>query len=128
MPVNKKDIIPEHYVAKLKKSFQPTEDLMSALCKRRHLKVLFALEENDDEPMRFSEISKVSGRISDKMMSQALKDLDESYGLIIKNTKDGKNLYSLTDDGRSLLEVLHQLESWTDEHKREFARKKAKMP
>lgn len=128
MPVNKKDIIPERYEAKLKKSFQPTEDLLSALCKRRHLKVLFALEGNDDEPMRFSEISKASGRISDKMMSQALKDLDESYGLIIKNTKDGKNLYSLTDDGRSLLEVLHQLESWTDEHKREFARKKAKMP
>lgn len=125
MPVNKKDIIPEHYLPKLKKSFQPTEDLMSALCKRRHLKVLFALEENDEEPMRFSEISKASGRISDKMMSQALKDLDESYGLIIKNTKDGKNLYSLTDDGRSLLEVLHQLEFWTDAHKLEFARKKA---
>ena len=61
MPVNKKDIIPEHYLPKLKKSFQPTEDLMSALCKRRHLKVLFALEENDDEQMRFSEIGNLSG-------------------------------------------------------------------
>lgn len=127
MPVNKKDIIPEHYVAKLKKSFQPTEDLMSALCKRRHLKVLFALEENDDEQMRFSEIGKASGITSDKMLSQALKDLEMSFGLIKKNTKDGKNLYSLTDDGRSLLEVLHSLENWVDEHKREFARKKAKI-
>ena len=87
----------------------------------------FALEENDDEQMRFSEIGKASGITSDKMLSQALKDLDESYGLIKKNTKDGKNLYSLTDDGRSLLEVLHSLENWVDEHKREFARKKAKI-
>ena len=125
MPVNKKDISPEHYLPKLKKSFLPTEVLRAALCKRWHLKVLFALEENNDEPMRFSEISKSSDCTSDKMMNQALVTLEESFGLIRKNTIDGKKKYSLTDDGRSLLEVLHQLESWTDEHKREFARKKA---
>ena len=85
MPVNKKDIIPERYEAKLKRSFQPTEDLMSALCKRWHLKVLFALEENDDEPMRFSEIRKASGSTSDKMMNQALMTLERSFGLIKKN-------------------------------------------
>lgn len=125
MPVNKKDIIPERYEAKLKKSFQPTEVLMADLCKRWHLKVLFALEEKDDESMRFSEIKKVSGSTSDKMMNQALMTLEKSYGLIKKKTLEGKIKYSLTDDGRSLLEVLHQLESWTDEHKRELARIKA---
>lgn len=125
MPVNKKDIIPERYEAKLKKSFQPTEVLMAALCKCWHLKVLFALEENDDEPMRFSEIRKASGSTSDKMMIKALKALEESYELIKKKTIDGKNKYSLTDDGRSLLKVLHNLETWVDEHKRDFARIKA---
>lgn len=125
MPVNKKDIIPERYEAKLKKSFQPTEVLMADLCKRWHLKVLFALEENDDEPMRFSEIRKASGSTSDKMMIKALKALEESYELIKKKTIDGKNKYSLTDDGRSLLKVLHNLETWVDEHKRDFARIKA---
>ena len=125
MPVNKKDSIPEHYLPKLKNSFQPTEVLMAALCKRWHLKVLFAMEENDNEPMRFSEIRKASDSTSDKMMNQALMSLEDSYGLIQKKTIDGKNKYFLTDDGRSLLEILHQLETWTDKHKREFARKKA---
>ena len=86
MPVNKKDIIPEHYLPKLKKSFQPTEVLMAALCKRWHLKVLFALEENNNDPMRFSEIRKASSSTSDKMMNQALVTLEESYGLIQKKT------------------------------------------
>ena len=125
MPVKKKDNIPEHYLPKLKKSFHPTEMLMANLCKRWSLKVLFALEEKEDEPMRFRDIRKVSGSTSDKMMNQALKDLEESYGLIEKKTIDGTPYYSLTNEGRSLLEVLHQLETWTDEHKLEFARKKA---
>lgn len=125
MPVNKKDNIPEHYGKKLKASFQPTELLMAALCNKWVVKVLFALEENDDEPMRFSEISKAIDSTSDKMMNKALKVLEESYELIKRKTIDGKPRYSLTSNGRSLLEVLHNLETWVDEHKRDFARIKA---
>ena len=124
MPVNKKDIIPEHYLPKLKKNFQPTEVLMAALCNRWSLKVLFALGEKK-KPMRFRDIREVSSSTSDKMMNQALKNLEESYGLIEKKTTEGTPKYSLTNEGRSLLWVLHQLETWTDEHKIEFARKKA---
>jgi len=120
MPVNKKDNIPEHYEAKLKKSFQPTEVLMADLCKRWHLKVLFALEENNNKPMRFSEIRKSSLSSSDKMLSQALNTLKE-YGLIHYSEKKESFGYSLTNRGRSLVVVLHQLESWVDEHKADFA-------
>lgn len=125
MPVNKKDIIPERYGKKLRACFQPTEVLMDALCNKWVVKVLFALEENDDEPMRFSEISKAIESTSDKMVCKSLKALEVSYELIKKKTIDGKTKYSLTDDGRSLLEVLHELETWVDEHKRDFAKKKA---
>ena len=117
MPVNKKDIIPEHYEKKLKECFQPTEVLMAAMCKRWYLKVLFALEEREDEPMSFSKIREISGSTSDKMMNNALKGLKD-YGLIDKKASN----YSLTNRGRSLLEVLHKFESWVDDRKRDFAK------
>ena len=121
MPVTKKDIIPEHYEKKLKDCFQPTEVLMAAMCNRWSLKVLFALEENNGEPMRFGEIRKTSSSTSDKMMNQALNNL-QGYNLVRFSEKKESLGYSLTDRGCSVLEVLHQLESWVDDRKRDFAK------
>jgi DNA-binding HxlR family transcriptional regulator len=124
MPVNKKEKIPNHYEKKLKECFQPTEELMAALCNKWVVKVLFALEENDDEPMLFSKIREASGSSSEKMMNQALKTLGV-YKLIQKEPISGKTkpyYYYLTNRGRSLLEVLHEYESWVDYYKRDFAR------
>lgn len=115
MPVNKKNIIPERYDKKLKDCFQPTEVLMAALCNRWSLKVLFALEENSG-PMRFNKIREVSGSTSDKMMNQALKNLQD-YKLVCTQ----QSSYSLTDRGQSLLKVLHPLEKWVDDTKQDFA-------
>lgn len=115
MPVNKKDNIPEHYGRKLKASFQPTEVLMAALCNKWVVKVLFALEENGG-PMRFNKIREASGSTSDKMMNQALKNLQD-YKLVCTQESG----YSLTVRGQSLLEVLHPLEKWVDDVKQDFA-------
>lgn len=115
MPVNKKDIIPERYDKKLKDCFQPTEVLMAALCNRWSLKVLFALKENGG-PMKFNRIREASSSTSDKMMNQALKNLQD-YKLVCTQPSG----YSLTDRGQSLLKVLHPLEKWVDDIKQDFA-------
>ena len=115
MPVNKKNIIPERYDKNLKDCFQPTEVLMAALCNRWSLKVLFALGENGG-PMRFNKIREASSSTSDKMMNQALKNLQD-YKLVCTQESG----YSLTVRGQSLLEVLHPLEKWVDDVKQDFA-------
>jgi len=115
MPVNKKNIIPERYDKKLKDCFRPTEVLMAALCNKWVVKVLFALEENGGQ-MRFNKIREASGSTSDKMMNQALKNLQD-YKLVCTQPSG----YSLTVRGQSLLKVLHPLEKWVDDIKQEFA-------
>jgi len=122
MPVNKKDIIPERYEAKLKKSFQPTEVLMADLCKRWHLKVLFSLEAAGYGAFRFKDIREKSGCTSDKMLDKAITELCDD-GMVKKNfypESPNRPDYILTERGRSLLVLLHQLEKWVLEHQQDI--------
>ena len=118
MPVNKKDIIPVHYEKKQKECFQPTEDLMAVICNRWSLRILFAMEEAGDVPMRFKDIREKTGSRSDKMLHKTLINLDDD-GLIRKwFHQDNPNRpdYTLTERGRSLLIILHQLRDWVNEN------------
>ena len=61
-----------------------------------------------DENKRFSELKRTLGTINDKMLSQALKDLEE-FGVVSRNVIDlvpQRVEYSLTKEGKKLLPIM----------------------
>lgn len=74
--------------------------------------ILYCLMEY--EPVRFNEMQRYLGKVSDKTLSQHLKEL-EADNLIIRtvyNQIPPKVEYTLTDKGHSLVKVLDQLCTW----------------
>lgn len=68
--------------------------------------------------MRFNELDKGIKGISQKMLSQQLKDL-EQLGVIIRKSYPvipPKVEYSLTEKGKSLEPILTSMKSWTNEN------------
>lgn len=69
--------------------------------------------------VRFNELQRYLKKISDKTLSQNLKELERD-GLIHKEIYPQippKVEYSLTERGRSLMTVLDQLCDWGEKHK-----------
>mgnify|MGYP000452576601 FL=1 len=67
-------------------------------------------------PRRFSEIRAYIGEISDRLLSQRLKEL-EREGIIVRRvipTTPVRIEYSLTPKGRELEEVVRALQAWAD--------------
>lgn len=66
------------------------------------------------QPVRFNEMKRYLGRISDKTLSQNLKELEDD-GLVHREAYPQippKVEYTLTERGMSLMEVLDQLCLW----------------
>jgi DNA-binding HxlR family transcriptional regulator len=64
--------------------------------------------------MRFGEIATAVPALSDRLLSQRLKDL-EAHGIIERTTEDGpptRTRYALTPMGRGLAPALGELETW----------------
>ena len=79
--------------------------------------VLYCLMEY--EPVRFNEMRRYVGNVSDKTLSQTLKAL-ESDGLIHREMFPEippKVEYTLTERGHSLVKVLDQLCTWGEENR-----------
>ena len=79
--------------------------------------ILYCLMEY--EPVRFNELQRYLGRVSDKTLSQHLKELErdrlihrEVYPQIPPKVE-----YSLTERGKSLMVVLDQLCDWGNENR-----------
>ena len=71
------------------------------------------------QPVRFNAMRRYLGRISDKTLSQNLKEL-EADGLIDRKEYPQippKVEYSLTERGASLMKVLDQLCIWGEQNK-----------
>jgi DNA-binding HxlR family transcriptional regulator len=65
-------------------------------------------------PMRFSEISNAVPELSDRLLSERMKEL-EGRGVVSRHVEQGppvKVRYELTDMGRSLEPALQELRSW----------------
>ncbi|MBQ8682853.1 MAG: helix-turn-helix transcriptional regulator [Selenomonadales bacterium] len=74
--------------------------------------------------LRFSEIKKCLPRITQKMLTQQLREL-ESFGLVYRHVYrqvPPKVEYELTEQGRSLIPILSQMCAWG----REYAEKENK--
>jgi DNA-binding HxlR family transcriptional regulator len=68
----------------------------------------------DGGPMRFSEIAHAVPELSDRLLSERMKEL-EARGVVSRTVEPGppvKVLYELTDMGRSLQPALNELRSW----------------
>jgi DNA-binding HxlR family transcriptional regulator len=75
----------------------------------------------DGGPMRFSEISHAVPELSDRLLSERMKEL-EGRGVVTRHVDPGppvKVLYELTDMGRSLGPALQELKSWAQRWLRE---------
>lgn len=81
--------------------------------------ILYCLMEY--EPVRFNQMQRYIGRISDKTLSMTLKELERD-GLILRKMYPEippKVEYTLTQRGHSLVEVLDLLCTWGLQHKTE---------
>ncbi len=71
-----------------------------------------------DGPVRFNDLARQLGGASKKMVNQRLKEMEE-MGLLerrVLSTRPIAVAYSITDFGRSALDVLDQLKEWAEEH------------
>lgn len=71
------------------------------------------------EVLRYNALQRLIGKISFKMLSSTLKEL-EADGLIIRTVYPQlppKVEYSLSSKGKSLIPILFDLCSWGDEHR-----------
>ena len=80
--------------------------------------ILYCLMEY--QPVRFNELQRYLGKISDKTLSQKLKELekDELIHREVYPQIPPKVEYSLTERGKSLMTVLDQLCIWGTENRR----------
>ena len=94
------------------------EQLLERVCNHWLKTILHVLEAAGDNVMTYNEIKKEVQPTSEKMFAHALIELD-AYGFIRKKhdptkPKARSNDYALTEQGRSLLAVINQLQLWAD--------------
>jgi DNA-binding HxlR family transcriptional regulator len=68
------------------------------------------------EPLAFSQIARLVDGLSDRMLSERLKEL-EAHGIVqryVYSSTPVRIEYTLTDKGRDLQRVLDVLQSWAD--------------
>ena len=90
---------------------------LSLISGKYKMVILYALMEY--QPVRFNEMQRYLQKVSDKTLSQQLKEL-ENDGLIRRHVYPQippKVEYSLTERGASLMVVLNQLCTWGNEHR-----------
>jgi DNA-binding HxlR family transcriptional regulator len=67
-----------------------------------------------ERPMRFGELGKVVPGLSDRLLSQRLRELEDK-GLVQREVEAGSPVrvtYSLTEVGRGLGPSIHELKAW----------------
>jgi DNA-binding HxlR family transcriptional regulator len=65
-------------------------------------------------PLRFSELAQAVPQLSDRLLSERLKEL-EARGIVVRTATDGPSArvaYALTPMGRELEPALARLEAW----------------
>ena len=96
----------------------PIRQVISRFGDKWSMLVLFMLNRSDTGILRFNEIRRLMTDCSQKMLSQTLKNLEQSH---LVNRKVYPEVpprveYSLTETGKSLMPALTALISWGKEH------------
>lgn len=98
------------------KRMLPVKDALEVLNGKWKLPIILSLSFG---PKRFKQMSKDIGNITDKMLSKELKDL-EMHKLIVRRVYDTfppTVEYEITDHGRSLHQVIGELQKWGSQHR-----------
>lgn len=108
--LDEKDLIPDVMSERC-----PSRPLLNHVTSRWGVLVLVALE---DRTLRFSELRKVIGGVSERMLSQTLKTLEEdgfvnrkSYDVVPPHVE-----YSLTKHGQGVTVHVKALATWLEEN------------
>lgn len=75
--------------------------------------IVFALTEG---PLRFCELAKAVPGLSDRLLSQRLRELEDE-GLVTREVEDGSPVrvtYSLTEAGVELRPAIEELKTWAN--------------
>ena len=90
---------------------------MSLISGKHKMVILYCLMEY--EPVRFNEMKRYLGPITDKTLSSNLKELEADQLIVRKEYPQipPKVEYSLSERGRSLMKVLDQLCVWGSENR-----------
>ena len=90
---------------------------MSLISGKHKLVILYCLMEF--EPVRFNEMKRYLGVITDKTLSSNLKELEADQLIVRKEYPQipPKVEYSLSERGKSLMKVLDQLCIWGEENR-----------
>lgn len=96
----------------------PTEFTLAVLDGKWKTVILSYLKER---PCRYAELRRLVPRLSDKVLSERLRDLTKS-GLVARQAPVGSRTqtYSLTERGRSLSKLLQHLYAWGLENSGSF--------
>ena len=96
----------------------PTEFTLAVLGGKWKTVILSYLKER---PCRYAELRRLVPRLSDKVLSERLRDLTRS-GLVARQEPTGSrtHTYFLTEKGRSLSELLQELYAWGVQHSGSF--------
>ena len=96
----------------------PIRQVVSRFGDKWSLLVLFLLNRSDTGVLRFNEIRRLMTDCSQKMLSQTLKNLEQSH-LVHREVYPEvppRVEYSLTETGRSLMPAIIALIDWGKEH------------
>ena len=90
---------------------------MSLIRGKHKMVILYCLMEY--QPVRFNEMKRYLGKITDKTLSSNLKELEEDQLIVRKEYPQipPKVEYSLTERGESLMNVLDQLCIWGSQNR-----------
>ncbi|CAM8648431.1 COG1733 Predicted transcriptional regulators [Comamonadaceae bacterium] len=94
----------------------PIRDVLERMGDRWSMLVLLML--NDHQTMRFSVLKNAIGDISQRMLSQTLRRLEQD-GLVMRTahaTVPPRVDYALTSLGQSFMKPMHSLLHWADEN------------
>ena len=101
----------------------PIRQVISRFGDKWSLLVLYTINEGEDGLMRFNELRRHMTDCSQKMLSQTLKNLEQSH-LVHREVYPEvppRVEYSLTDTGKSLMPSIIGLIAWAQEHFDEVA-------
>ena len=105
-----------------KENFCPVTATMMVLGGKWKPIILFCLKSG---VMRFSELQKLISGITQKMLTQQLRELEED-GIIHREVYPvvpPKVEYSLTEYGKSILPILDSMAEWGEKHKEKLLQK-----
>lgn len=107
--------------------FCPIRDILSRIGSKWSMLVLVTLDANGT--MRFNEIQKSIGDISQRMLTLTVRTL-ESDGLIKRDVYPEvppRVEYTLTDRGRTLMPLLKELVRWALDNQEQILEERAKL-